>query len=463
MLSEDFDNKIKEAADHHHPAYDEKAWGKMEKLLDKHLPEEKDDRRRIIFFLLLFLLLGSSTWLIVSKPWQENKQESGIVQSSPMKGATERSTTTTANQNSGIPGGHHSTEISIDATPENKNDVSSSSNQISKETIPFAINKNDNSGVVRINLQKKKLVTKANTSIVNEETTNNSIAETKQSVKLTPQKVNKAAVTTENVAGIIPEASVTNNDQQKNYKNGSTPVAVVKQDSILTATTKTSTNKEEEITPAKKITTPKNKKQHAFFFTISTGPDVSFSGSDKLGTTKLLAGAGLGFTFKDRLTVKTGFYTGRKIYSASPGEYHPPANFWTYYPYLQKVDADCKVFEIPVSLSYNFGTSAKQNWFASTGLSSYLMKKEVYNYYYKQTAAGQTMNRKWTVDNENKHYFSVLTLSGGYQRNIGKNIFVSAEPYIKLPLSGVGYGKVKLNSGGILFSIGIKPFNSTKK
>ena len=55
MQSEDFDKKIKEAAEHHHPAYDEKAWDKMEKKLDKHMPTEKDDRRRVFFFLLLFL------------------------------------------------------------------------------------------------------------------------------------------------------------------------------------------------------------------------------------------------------------------------------------------------------------------------------------------------------------------------------------------------------------------------
>ena len=59
MQSDDFDKKIKEAAEHHHPAYEEKAWEQMEKLLDKHLPVKKEDRRRIIF-LLLFLLLGRS-------------------------------------------------------------------------------------------------------------------------------------------------------------------------------------------------------------------------------------------------------------------------------------------------------------------------------------------------------------------------------------------------------------------
>src|SRR5258706_889860 len=75
MQFEEFDNKIREAADHHHPAYDENAWARMEKLLNKHLPQENDNRRRIIFFLFLFLLLGAAAvWLISNKPWNGSKQ-----------------------------------------------------------------------------------------------------------------------------------------------------------------------------------------------------------------------------------------------------------------------------------------------------------------------------------------------------------------------------------------------------
>jgi len=48
MWDEEINKKIKEAADQYHPAYDEEAWGKMEKLLDKHLPQKKDWRRIIL-------------------------------------------------------------------------------------------------------------------------------------------------------------------------------------------------------------------------------------------------------------------------------------------------------------------------------------------------------------------------------------------------------------------------------
>lgn len=63
----------------------------------------------------------------------------------------------------------------------------------------------------------------------------------------------------------------------------------------------------------------------------------------------------------------------------------------------------------------------------------------------------------------NKHYFSVFNLSAGYQKNISKSVSLTVEPYIRVPLSGVGYGKVKLNSSGVLFTFGIKPFELFKK
>jgi hypothetical protein len=57
----------------------------------------------------------------------------------------------------------------------------------------------------------------------------------------------------------------------------------------------------------------------------------------------------------------------------------------------------------------------------------------------------------------------VLTLSAGYQRKINRTFSIAAEPYIKVPLAGVGYGKVKLNSAGVLFSVNISPFQKMTK
>ena len=89
------------------------------------------------------------------------------------------------------------------------------------------------------------------------------------------------------------------------------------------------------------------------------------------------------------------------------------------------------------------------------------MKKETYNYSYK-SAGGQPYYRTYSFDNINKHLFSVLSLSAGYQFNLSPKISFSAEPYIKIPLNGVGYGKVKLKETGVLFTAIIRPFAKKK-
>src|SRR5262249_35284427 len=67
------------------PAYDEKAWQKMEKLLNVHLPQQKDDKRRIIFFSLLLLLIGGGAFLLISKPWNKQSDSQKIVQEKTTK------------------------------------------------------------------------------------------------------------------------------------------------------------------------------------------------------------------------------------------------------------------------------------------------------------------------------------------------------------------------------------------
>ena len=190
---------------------------------------------------------------------------------------------------------------------------------------------------------------------------------------------------------------------------------------------------------------------------LGIGPDVSAVGLGNTGKITFAVGADLNYSFTDRFTLRTGFYVATKIYSADENEYHIPPAYAGNYDYLQSVSANCKVYEIPLTLSYNFGKVKNHNWFASAGLSSYFMKRESYVYFYKYPW-GITSNKSWTVTNQNKHYFSVVDISAGYEHSINKRFSIIAEPYVKLPLSGIGIGKIKLNSAGVLFTAAIKPF-----
>ncbi|RYG52582.1 MAG: hypothetical protein EOO01_06315, partial [Chitinophagaceae bacterium] len=190
---------------------------------------------------------------------------------------------------------------------------------------------------------------------------------------------------------------------------------------------------------------------------LSAGPDLSAVGIDKAGKWKMQYGIGLSYAVTKRLQIRTGLLISRKIYTADSTDYHPPKNFWSYYPNLQKIDANCLVYEIPLNVAYTFPSIKKHQWFVSAGVSSYLMKEENYDYYFKN-ALGMDDYHSRSIKNENDHFFSILQLSGGYQYNFSDRLSIMAEPYVKLPLGGVGFGKVKLNNTGVLFTLGYKPF-----
>ena len=57
-----------------------------------------------------------------------------------------------------------------------------------------------------------------------------------------------------------------------------------------------------------------------------------------------------------------------------------------------------------------------------------------------------------------RHYFSIMHLSGGITRPLGKIGDLRIEPYFKIPLTGLGSGKLPLLSTGIHLGITRKLF-----
>lgn len=465
MQSDQLDKKIKEAADHHHPAYDEKAWDRMEKLLDKHLPQNEDKRRRFIFFLLLPLLIGiSATWLLVSKPWQNNKKISDANAVVNNKSVTESNNNNDKVSNTvTVDNSTNNNNENVTSTPVITNDLAGNNN-----TAPVAVNNNtDKARQPQNNILRDKGDQTSFATTEGNRRSRRTATPVKQDDN-NQQKNEQPVVTTspssKDQAAIVPETIPAQNESKKDNtvppavdnSKMTTQDPVQKETPVVAKADIPETKPTETLKQAQGKKDDKSKKKNSLFFSLSAGPDLSFVGSGNSSTTKLLAGAGVGFTFKEKFTLRTGFYSGRKIYSAKPSDYKAPPEFYQFYPLLEKVDANCKVYEIPLSLSYNFGK--KQNWFVSAGVSSFLMKEESYNYFYKYTPTGNTYTNRWTIKDENSHYFSVGTISAGYKYNIGKKVTVMAEPYIKIPFAGVGYGKVKLNSGGVLFTVGIKAF-----
>lgn len=198
-------------------------------------------------------------------------------------------------------------------------------------------------------------------------------------------------------------------------------------------------------TSKKIIKNPKGN-NHYFYAGLAAGADLSvikYQSTRPLGyNVGLLAGYKL-----NKLSIETGFYIDKKNYYTS-GKYFDKSGI----PYFQNakiltVDGYCTMFEIPVNFKYNFIEKKNHVWFATAGVSSYLMNKEFYNYDYIRDGEQHYGSRAYYHAPQN--WFSVLNLSAGYELKTGKKTSLRIEPYYKTSLNGLGTGKLSISSTGI--------------
>jgi hypothetical protein len=474
MWSEEMDKKIRAAAESDAHGYDDKAWKGMELLLDKHLPQEKK-RRRIIFFLLIGLLVaGIPAFYMIRKtssssgnnPLIENTTQgnSKNTKNNSQPGSSDQqqkpgtATNNTTNTTSSLP----ATETIIPATDDTKaNTTITAAPATSLKSDPSMSIQVKNSGIgstkpstnnqnqpdkIKPRTQPAKQTITISNGPARSTTPGDPVTQVPPPVVTSP--IVAAPVTNDATKTDAPKGDVAKNETATDE----TSEKETKTDSTTIAKTEAPAKKEKK----------KNSVAGKFIISASAGPDLSSVGT-KTGKWRGQYGVGIGYAINDKWTIRTGFYVARKIYTADSTNYK--TNFNTIgggvpYPNIYKLDeikANCLVYEIPVSIMYNFPRSKNHSWFISGGVSSYLMKSERYDCSYVNNS-GQWQTHTYNFKNENSHLFSVINISGGYQYYFNNRLSLMAEPYLKIAAGGVGQGEVKLNSTGVLFTLGYKPF-----
>ncbi len=155
----------------------------------------------------------------------------------------------------------------------------------------------------------------------------------------------------------------------------------------------------------------------------------------------------------EKWSLQTGIIRSLKKYSAPFSDYHPDKHLYQKTMPVS-VDGSCTVFEVPLNVRFDFSQRPKTRWFVGVGLSSYKMQKEnyIYNYdtYVHNAVKGWGGSTGW-------YFLSHANASVGYERRLAKRLSLVAEPYVRIPLRGVGFGKVNLITGGVWFSLRYTP------
>jgi Outer membrane protein beta-barrel domain len=187
------------------------------------------------------------------------------------------------------------------------------------------------------------------------------------------------------------------------------------------------------------------------------GPDfsnVDFVSADKTG---INIGIILGYRFTERLSIQTGLLYSQKHYTAVGDAYKGYPEYYMGNPNLKMkwVQADCFLWDIPINVRYDWLLKKKQRAFASIGASSYVMNKE--GLYYYHSYYNNPADKVWINEQNNSFWMSALNLSVGFEQRISEVFSIQAEPFMKMPVREIGYGKIDLNSFGIFLSLKYSP------
>lgn len=193
---------------------------------------------------------------------------------------------------------------------------------------------------------------------------------------------------------------------------------------------------------------PNNGFRPVLSIAVMGAPDVN--GVNSLSGGKVGANLGIQMSVQllPKLSLSTGLAYAVKRYSATAGQYQ--SNFRSSTP-VTYIDADCKVLDVPLNVNYQLYKKGNNTLQLGSGLSSYWMLRENYEFEYANNVPSFYIN----VANQNKHLLSILNLNATYQRRLSNGVNAIVQPYYKIPLTGIGNGRVNLRSAGVAFGVGV--------
>lgn len=198
---------------------------------------------------------------------------------------------------------------------------------------------------------------------------------------------------------------------------------------------------------------PDNRTYSGFSVGIIAGPDFSTVGAlENFYKPGFKIGATVAYNWNRNWGLSGGLVYASVNYTAGGNEYSPPNDYWTYGVVPKKSTAACAILSIPIRLTFNFMQLQDSRFYATAGITSYIMLEETYQFDYARDNASHLI-QKWNVQTGNQYWLSNATFSIGYEWDVNNTISLRIEPYINIPIRKVGWGNVALYSTGTLISV----------
>ncbi|MFC0773350.1 outer membrane beta-barrel protein [Terrimonas alba] len=186
---------------------------------------------------------------------------------------------------------------------------------------------------------------------------------------------------------------------------------------------------------------------------VVAGPlfdEVKNQGLKKAGFS---AGFVAGYKLNHRWSVESGVLFAKKPYF-SVGKYFSMDKVGGSMPQgmeILSLEGKNVLLEIPLRVKYDFLQQSNHHFFSTAGLSSFINTNEKNNYLVAMNGVQQSMISSYK--NRSRTAAATLDFSAGYEFKIGKSDHVRIEPYLQIPLKGMGVGSMPMKSSGIRLGI----------
>lgn len=276
---------------------------------------------------------------------------------------------------------------------------------------------------------------------------------------------NKNLVSENVLTQVIPDSEVRNDEKNVgNFQMNNKPdlkstknYSKAKQDSLVSANENsisvTDTSKNKVVVLSVKKTTKakkKNIKENGVYAGLLSGLDFS-----KVKSTSFKGagfGAGLLIGYKaNSFFVETGISREFKYYSSMGHMFNDKDGLMPSGTVIENLESRSNILEIPLKVGYTFHKKQKNSLFFAGGAALYIMTNEKNNY--NVTMNGNPEKMVGLYKKNTVKFPAVVSISAGWEYSLERSLRIRIEPVLKLPLKGIGIGRLPVTSMGIQLGI----------
>ncbi|MEP6677622.1 MAG: outer membrane beta-barrel protein [Ferruginibacter sp.] len=201
----------------------------------------------------------------------------------------------------------------------------------------------------------------------------------------------------------------------------------------------------------KALQNPQKKK--GMYVGVVAGPDFSKVHSGSFDHSGVNAGIVAGYRFDKNISLESGIIFDKKYYT-SEGKNFSMDKIGSTMPsgmVINNLESNSSFIEIPLKVKFDFFTKRNNDLFIAGGVSAYIITREQNMYHV--TFNGDNKDILSIYEKNSYGLPAVANLSLGYEKNVSKSFDLRIEPYLRIPLRGMGVGSLPVTSAGLQIGI----------